>query len=479
MTSNGTIGSDDSATQPRLSRRAALGVAAIGGVGLLGALPGTAMATDRRGLTPSERNATPLAAARSAGRTGKVGVTMPPVDFIPEVPKGILAEWKPAFYGLTTPDPKGDYGNLELAGRGAKDIHYIVLHDTEGSYEGSVKWFQMQESGTSIHYVISPKGQVTQMVRGCDVAFHAGNWGHNIGSIGIELAGKAEDASQFTDAQYRTTATLVRYLAKRYDIPLDRAHVISHTEIPGTTPKGQGTQHFDPGAFYDWQKFSSLAQIAMPAAVTAPKVGQVVTIAPNHATNQLVFTSAQTGKPLASQPSSALMVRTAPSDTAPLLADPHLPNGGTNVISDWGCQVVHGQRFVVAQTRPGWAGIWFAGKVGWIRTRDASGRATLAAGGSAQVIEPRSGAKVYGTSYPGADVYKAVGLEAPTLTPLSYAVAPGQRYVVLSSITGVDFDSRMFDGSMATWVRDRTTWHRIQVGHRTAFLRASDVKLPR
>ncbi|MEV6518204.1 N-acetylmuramoyl-L-alanine amidase [Micromonospora chalcea] len=72
----------------------------------------------------------------------------------------------------------------------AYPINYIVIHTMQGSYAGSISWFQNAAAGTSAHYLLrSSDGAVTQMVRDKDIAWHAGNWTYNTQSIGIEHEG--------------------------------------------------------------------------------------------------------------------------------------------------------------------------------------------------------------------------------------------------------------------------------------------------
>ena len=74
------------------------------------------------------------------------------------------------------------------------------------------------------------------MCRCKDVAWHAGNWYVNAKSIGMEHEGfLTEPDAWYTEAMYRSSARLVKYLADKYDIPLDRQHILGHDNVPGTT----------------------------------------------------------------------------------------------------------------------------------------------------------------------------------------------------------------------------------------------------
>ncbi|WP_326822200.1 N-acetylmuramoyl-L-alanine amidase [Streptosporangium sp. NBC_01756] len=140
--------------------------------------------------------------------------------------------------------------NYTVAGRPSTyAIDRVVIHVTQGSYAGTISWFQNPAAQVTAHYVVrSSDGAVTQMVREKDVAWHAGNWSYNTRSIGIEHEGYVSDASWFTDAMYRASAALTRNICDRYGIPKDRAHIIGHVEVPGA-------DHTDPGSYWDWTKY--------------------------------------------------------------------------------------------------------------------------------------------------------------------------------------------------------------------------------
>ncbi|GII88989.1 hypothetical protein Ssi03_69790 [Sphaerisporangium siamense] len=128
-------------------------------------------------------------------------------------------------------------------------IDRVVIHITQGSYAGTISWFQNPSAQVSAHYVVrSSDGAVTQMVRDKDVAWHAGNWDYNTRSIGIEHEGYVTDASWYTDAMYRGSAALTRYICDKYGIPKDRAHIVGHSEVPGAT-------HTDPGPYWNWTTY--------------------------------------------------------------------------------------------------------------------------------------------------------------------------------------------------------------------------------
>ncbi|WP_392673476.1 N-acetylmuramoyl-L-alanine amidase [Streptomyces sp. LN785] len=138
--------------------------------------------------------------------------------------------------------------NNFATGRSAP-IDKVIIHVTQGSYSGSINWFQDPTSEVSAHYVVrSSDGQITQMVRNSDTAYHARS--ANASALGIEHEGFIDDPSWFTDAMYRSSAALTSSLCDRYGIPKDRAHIIGHSEAPGS-------DHTDPGQYWDWPRYMS------------------------------------------------------------------------------------------------------------------------------------------------------------------------------------------------------------------------------
>lgn len=132
-------------------------------------------------------------------------------------------------------------------------VDRVVVHVTQGGYASAVKVFQDPAHRAAAHYVVRRDGRITQLVRELDVAFHAGNRAYNERSVGIEHEGFVEDASSFTDAMYASSARLTAAICARYGIPVDREHVVGHVEVPGT-------DHTDPGRFWDWDRYLRLVR---------------------------------------------------------------------------------------------------------------------------------------------------------------------------------------------------------------------------
>lgn len=135
------------------------------------------------------------------------------------------------------------------------DIDMVVIHVVQGGYATALRVFKDPAHGAAAHYVVRKDGHVAQMIRELDVAFHAGNKSYNERSIGIEHEGFVDKKSSFTDAMYESSARLTAGICKRYDIPVDRKHIIGHVEVPGT-------DHTDPGPHWDWDRYMKLVKKA-------------------------------------------------------------------------------------------------------------------------------------------------------------------------------------------------------------------------
>ncbi|MEU0373011.1 N-acetylmuramoyl-L-alanine amidase [Streptomyces sp. NPDC006283] len=139
------------------------------------------------------------------------------------------------------------------------DIDRVVIHVVQGSYPTALKVFKDPLHGAATHYVVRKDGHVAQMIRELDVAYHAGNRSFNERSIGIEHEGFVDRPQDFTDAMYRSSAKLTAGICARYEIPVDREHIVGHVEVPGT-------DHTDPGPHWDWPKYMKLVREATPEA---------------------------------------------------------------------------------------------------------------------------------------------------------------------------------------------------------------------
>ncbi|MEU1529774.1 N-acetylmuramoyl-L-alanine amidase [Streptomyces fagopyri] len=360
-------------------------------------------------------------------------------------------------------------------------IDSIVIHDLESGYDAGVKGLSDPKNTVSTHYVMrSSDGAVTQMVPTKDIAFHAGNYSSNLHSIGIEHEGyAAQGGAWYTEAQYEATADLVKYLAGRFGIPLDRQHIVGHDNVAGPNSLLVSGMHWDPGNAWDWDHFMRLLGRPLSGLRGVPDVGSVVTIDPPFADNVQTVEVCPADDPTGATPactdkqqaSNFVFLRTAPDATAPLFGDQaiHGTGAGTDRISDWGSTAQAGQQFVVAEVQGDWTAIWYSGAKVWFHNPD--GKYTRTAYG-VKIIKPAgsTAVAVYGSSYPDKSEYPA-GLGASTQAPLSmYTVPVGQAYVATRPPAATD--DYFTSGAVVIGSKKMYT---VQYNHRVALVYANDV----
>jgi N-acetylmuramoyl-L-alanine amidase len=165
----------------------------------------------------------------------------------------LAATWVPASpSNYTVADRPHDY-----------PVDMIVIHDIEGTAASAIKMFQDPTRAASAHYIVSYHGQVTQMVAEKDIAWHAGNWDYNTRAIGIEHEGFAYTSGLYTIPEYRSSAELIASICSRWGVPMDRTHVIGHYQVPDPNHPGLfggSDHHTDPGPYWNWTYYMSLAQ---------------------------------------------------------------------------------------------------------------------------------------------------------------------------------------------------------------------------
>ncbi|MFJ9852409.1 N-acetylmuramoyl-L-alanine amidase [Streptomyces sp. NPDC101150] len=375
-----------------------------------------------------------------------------------------------------------DYGNHDLANRPRDQrVSTIVIHDTEGSWETTLKLIK-DPTYVSWHYTIrSSDGLIAQHVPTKDVAWHAGNWYINSHSVGIEHEGfLASPDAWYTEAMYRTSARLVRYLSRKYDVPLDRQHIVGHDNVPGTTPATIKGMHTDPGPYWDWDHYFTL--LGAPFTPNAGPRGGLVTIRPHYGQNRPDYTGCtKPGEPCASHGSAAVRLYTAPDEHAPLVRDIGLhPDGSDSTIdvNDTGARASTGQRFAVAERAGDWTAIWYLGQRAWFRNPAGARTAVNSRGLVATPKDGRAEIPVYGRAYPEKEAYPA-GVPYQAVTPLPYKITAGQEYAVGDRMRGDYFYAPTFDVSQHTVVRGNDVYYEIQLGHRVGYVRADDVDIRR
>jgi hypothetical protein len=214
-----------------------------------------------------------------AGRDGKT-VHLAPHDLPPTLLFDYSAQLKTLagveYPGaLYFPIPAAKQAGKLTVGRGGAKVEYVVVHDTEGGWDGSVATLQ-NDPGKSVQYIIDVDGRVGQFMSEADTGYHAGNFYYNQRSVGIEHVGYSTKA--YPTKQYEVSAKLVKHLATKYVLPLNRTRIIGHDQIPdggridpasapcslspkacgATSNYGGAANHGDPGV-WEWARLMYLA----------------------------------------------------------------------------------------------------------------------------------------------------------------------------------------------------------------------------
>lgn len=130
--------------------------------------------------------------------------------------------------------------NIMNANSDRVKIDRIVIHHNAGTNDENARrtWYVSTGIGTSAHYQVTP-----DKIWGCVgenfVAYHAGDYGMNQRSIGIEhLNSTGAPSWQIAEGTYHNSAQLIVDICQRYGIPIDRQHIIGHREVFATQCPG-------------------------------------------------------------------------------------------------------------------------------------------------------------------------------------------------------------------------------------------------
>jgi len=156
----------------------------------------------------------------------------------------------------------------------------IVCHITEGNYDGAVSWLCNKKSKASCHFVVSKKGEISQLVPINKAAWCQGlskkgirkskssivrkrGVNPNLYCVGIEHEGfYSKCKGCLTNAQKNASGKLIKYIALKLkedfgvDFVFDREHIIGHFEIdPVRKPNC-------PGKNFPWNDVIDIAKKA-------------------------------------------------------------------------------------------------------------------------------------------------------------------------------------------------------------------------
>ena len=402
------------------------------------------------------------------------GALAPGVDEI-ECPASLECEAIEALYVQTDPANPKAYVNYDLADReNDVSIDYLVVHDTECDYDVCVGLIQKPDRFVSWHYTVrSADGHVAQHVATHNVAAHAGNWYINMHSVGVEHEGYAAgQGAWYTESLYRSSAALMKYLAAKYGVQLDRDHVVGHEEFQSTNYK------WDPGPYWDWERYMRL--LGAPIEPEGKGRSQIVTVKPGYADNQNVMecpvdpkdvTSARVPCPPAG--TSFVYLHTAPSDTAPLVG------GDDYDVEDRNSHAVAGAKLFVEEVQGDWIKTWWDGSEAWLHNPEGH-EVVVKATGEYIVPKGTTPVTVYARAYPEAAAYADTPVPyqgQPTLDAIT--LKPGQKYVLADKTVPTDYyRATSFNNQLpgdGTVIRGQEKYYQVRVGHRFGYVKVADV----
>ena len=140
--------------------------------------------------------------------------------------------------------------------RSKKRIKFVIIHYTGMQSEiESIKRLKNPKAKVSCHYFINRRGNVIQIVKDLNIAWHAGKskWKNfsnlNNNSLGIELVNKGHDYGyqNFSNLQIKSLIKLCKILKKKYAIK--KENFLGHSDIAPLRKK-------DPGEKFPWKKLS-------------------------------------------------------------------------------------------------------------------------------------------------------------------------------------------------------------------------------
>ena len=146
--------------------------------------------------------------------------------------------------------------NYSKKKRKNKQIKFVILHYTGMQSEiESINRLKNPKSKVSCHYLINRKGEILQMVKDKNIAWHAGKskWQRfkdlNNCSIGIELVNRGHEFGyqNYPKNQIISLINLCKNLKKRYSIK--KENFLGHSDIAPL-------RKIDPGEKFPWAKLS-------------------------------------------------------------------------------------------------------------------------------------------------------------------------------------------------------------------------------
>jgi N-acetylmuramoyl-L-alanine amidase len=157
---------------------------------------------------------------------------------------------------IQTPSPNFDVRGLPVT---MLVLHYTGMLDAASA----IARLTDAEAKVSSHYLVAEDGQVVQMVKEDDRAWHAGKsyWRGitdvNSASVGIEIANPGHEWGYrpFPEAQVEAVIHLSKKIILRHRIT--RGNVVGHSDVAPARKE-------DPGELFPWERLARL-RLALPS----------------------------------------------------------------------------------------------------------------------------------------------------------------------------------------------------------------------
>jgi N-acetylmuramoyl-L-alanine amidase len=345
-------------------------------------------------------------------------------------------------------------------------INFVAIHDIEGTVQSALTTFQTVTSGVSIHYIVGADGTVYQVLHEKDVAWHVGNYWYNQHAVGIEHEGYDATGYQWYNAtEYLASAKLVAYLLKKYNIPLDRYHVIAHGTVPSPTTSVM-PNHVDPGPYWLWSYYFDLIhQQGVPYPAGQPTVN-AFTLYPSGQPSSQAYNVSTSSAPVA----NFFYLHTGPSTTSPLI-----PVASTTDVTDETGNVEDGLVYYYVAKQPDQAGtgatmyeIWYGEADNLWSSQFMNAHLAWIAAPRGMVMESQSNLN----TTPWVPAGTLVQLQVTSGNPAIYGKpVTDATYVVGDAPNNTVFVS----GYTAIEYGSTNQWYEIDYNHRQAWVPATEV----
>lgn len=151
-----------------------------------------------------------------------------------------------------------------FSGRNGQKVVAVCNHIIAGTLGSADNWFQNSSSEASTHFGIGKNGRIIQWVSTSDAAWGNGRlnkpdttvpWvtkaqreGINPNNLTVSIEHEGQTGEPFTEQMYHSTLALHKYLISKFNIPIDRHHIVGHYQLDSVE------RPFCPGSGLPWDR---------------------------------------------------------------------------------------------------------------------------------------------------------------------------------------------------------------------------------